>query len=96
MRRRTGRRLRFLHGAGLLACPARAFRPRAVLYAPVADELGAGLGGQDYPGAMTGAILQGWLRRLEPGAWVRPLALQAIPDALRASPGRLRDPGRLR
>jgi len=80
----SGRRMRFLHGGGLLACPPRAFRPRAVLYAPVADELGPGLGGQQYPGAVTGAILQGWLRQLEPGAWVRPLGLPALPDPLRA------------
>lgn len=65
-----------------LACPPRAVAPRAVLYAPVADELGSGFGGQEYAGALTAAVLQGWLRSLELGREVRPLPLSALPEAL--------------
>lgn len=65
-----------------LACPPRAVAPRAVLYAPVADELGSGFGGQEYAGALTAAVLQGWLRNLELGREVRPLPLSALPEAL--------------
>ncbi len=78
----AGRRMTFLGSGGLLVCPPRAFRPAAVLYAPVADELGPGLGGQHYNGTRRGAILQGWLRRLEPGATVEPLPLSSLPRAL--------------
>ncbi len=78
----AGRRMTFLGSGGLLVCPPRAFRPAAVLYAPVADELGIGLGGQHYQGTRRGAILQGWLRRLEPGATVEPLPLSSLPRAL--------------
>lgn len=52
--------------------------PRAVLYAPVADEMGSSLGGQRYPGAVRGAILQGWLRHLEAGAVVRPRPVASL------------------
>ncbi len=65
-----------------LACPPWAVAPRAVLYAPVADELGSGFGGQEYAGALTAAVLQGWLRSLELGREVRPLPLSALPEAL--------------
>lgn len=65
-----------------LDCAARPVRPLAVLYAPVAGELGPGLGGQIYPGAAHGAILQGWLRTLEPGSEVQPLPLQALAEPL--------------
>lgn len=63
-----------------LACPARAVAPRAVLYAPVADELGSGFGGQEYAGALTAVVLQGWLRSLDLGREVRPLPLSALPE----------------
>jgi sugar/nucleoside kinase (ribokinase family) len=65
-----------------LVCPSRAVAPAAVLYAPLADEFGAGLAGQRYAAACTGAILQGWLRTLDVGKRVRPLPLSALPAAL--------------
>jgi sugar/nucleoside kinase (ribokinase family) len=65
-----------------LVCPSPPVAPAAVLYAPVADEFGAGLAGQRYDGACTGAILQGWLRTLDVGQRVRPLPLSALPAAL--------------
>lgn len=65
-----------------LACPARALLPAAVLYAPVAGEFGAGLAGQQYHGAYRAAILQGWLRALQPGHPVDPVPLSAMGDEL--------------
>ena len=65
-----------------LACPARALLPVAVLHAPVAGEFGAGLAGQQYAAAYRAAILQGWLRALEPGHPVDALPLSAMSDAL--------------
>jgi sugar/nucleoside kinase (ribokinase family) len=65
-----------------LTCPTRALQPRAVLYAPVAAEIGAGVGGQVYPRAATAAILQGWLRTLDQGRPVRPTPLAALDPAL--------------
>jgi fructokinase len=65
-----------------LVCPSRAVVPAAVLYAPLADEFGAGLAGQRYDGARTGAILQGWLRTLDVGQRVHPLTLSALSAAL--------------
>lgn len=75
----AGRRLVFERSAGPLACPPLAVRASAVLYAPVADELDASLGGRLYRGARRGAILQGWLRRPVPGKPVEPLRLDALP-----------------
>jgi sugar/nucleoside kinase (ribokinase family) len=65
-----------------LTCPRQALQPRAVLYAPVAAEIGAGLADQVYPGAATAAILQGWLRTLEEGRPVRPTPLSGLGPAL--------------
>ena len=76
------RRLLLETPASALGCPARAIAPRAVLYAPVADELRSGFGGQEYAGALTAAALQGWLRSLEPGCEVHPLPLSALPQPL--------------
>jgi sugar/nucleoside kinase (ribokinase family) len=83
----TGRRLRRavragpIHLADLLPLPAA----RAVLAAPIADELGAAelsiLGG-----AWTrGAILQGWLRRLDPDGTVLPRPVEAVEPGVRAA-----------
>lgn len=83
------RRLRF-RGSGGVPLSARApVQPGAVLYAPVADELSAGLEAPPYPGACHAAILQGWLRRLEPGAEVEPLPLAALPARLLSALGAL-------
>ena len=86
--RPTGRRLWLETPATPLTTATRTATPAAVLYAPVADELDAGLGGQRYPGVMTGAILQGWLRRLEPGHLVDAVGLDALPASLVAELGR--------
>lgn len=83
----AGRELVLAGPAPALACPPLALSPAAVLYAPVASEIGPSLGGQHYDGALRAAILQGWLRRLEPGARVDPLPLTALTQmdvALRA------------
>lgn len=64
--------------ASQLVAPPVATSPRAVLYAPVAGELDADLGGQVYPGALTAAILQGWLRTLQPGTEVQPLPVASL------------------
>jgi ribokinase len=61
-----------------LACPARPVRPRAVLYAPIAAELNADFGGQLYAETVQVAVLQGWLRSLDPGRAVQPLPLAAL------------------
>lgn len=78
----AGRRLWLEVPATPLATPSRGFAPAAVLYAPVADELGPAFGGQDYDGAISGAILQGWLRELVPGQLVRSLPLAALSEPL--------------
>jgi sugar/nucleoside kinase (ribokinase family) len=80
--RPTGRKLRFTGSGRPLACAPLATRPSSVLYLPVADELAADLAGQSYPGARCAAVLQGWLRRLEAGRWVRPVSLRSLPAAL--------------
>ncbi len=82
-----GRRLTVEVRATPLSAPPVAQPPRAVLYAPVADELGSSLGGQRYPGAVRGAILQGWLRHLEVGAVVRPRPAASLAPELRAELG---------
>ncbi len=76
-------------GAALTA-PSLAVRPAAVLYAPLAAEFGADLAAQAYPGATTGAVLQGWLRSLEPGQMVRALPLTALDAQLVAQLARMR------
>jgi sugar/nucleoside kinase (ribokinase family) len=62
--------------------PPFAGRPTAVLYAPVANEMGSGLGGQHFRGSLTAAILQGWLRILTPGSMVQPRRVRDIPRDL--------------
>jgi sugar/nucleoside kinase (ribokinase family) len=70
----------YLEVAGTqLHAPAIAVRPTAVLYAPVANEIGVGLGGQLFRGAVTAAILQGWLRILNTGTLVRPQRVRDLP-----------------
>lgn len=76
------RRLFLEAAAAPLDGPPPAFAPRAVLYAPVANELGPQLGGQRFDGCYAAAILQGWLRTLEPGREVTPLPLAALPATL--------------
>jgi sugar/nucleoside kinase (ribokinase family) len=65
-----------------LHAPPIPLRPTAVLYAPVANEIGSGLGGQLFRGALTAAILQGWLRILTVGSIVRPQRVRDIPREL--------------
>jgi sugar/nucleoside kinase (ribokinase family) len=74
--------LTFTASAGRLAPTAVEVEPAAVLYAPVADELGPDPGQAFNAGARIGACLQGWLRSLQPGEPVRPLPLAAIPARL--------------
>jgi sugar/nucleoside kinase (ribokinase family) len=69
--------------------PAIAVRPTAVLYAPVANEIGIGLGGQEFRGSLTAAILQGWLRILTPGTLVQPQRVRDFPSDLVARLQRL-------
>ncbi len=77
-----GRQLTLSAAGGILTLPALTVHPRAVLYAPIADELDASLAGQRYQGATAGAILQGWLRELQPGSGVRQLPLARLDVAL--------------
>jgi sugar/nucleoside kinase (ribokinase family) len=76
------RRLTLDAPAAPFSCPARPLFPRVVLYGPVAAEYGAGLGGQVYDGAFRAAILQGWLRSLDPGAAIRALPLSSLGSVL--------------
>jgi sugar/nucleoside kinase (ribokinase family) len=78
------RQLRFVGSAGAAPVTPAPVAPRAVLWAPVADELGQRLDRASYSGAVHGAILQGWLRRLRPGEVVTPMALADLPPALLA------------
>jgi sugar/nucleoside kinase (ribokinase family) len=78
----AGRVLTLAEPAATLISPRTAERPASVLYAAVAGELTPEVGGQRYDGARTGAILQGWLRSLEPGRTVVPLPLASLaPEA---------------
>jgi hypothetical protein len=81
--RPVGRQLQLRAPADLLSRGPMAGRPRAVLYAPVADELGPSLGGQQFDGVPSGAILQGWLRRLVPGEAIHPLPLAELAEPIR-------------
>jgi sugar/nucleoside kinase (ribokinase family) len=76
------RQLTLLDGVERLSLRPASVAPRAVLYGPVAGELGADLGGQQYPGAFHAAILQGWLRTLVPGMPIRPLPLTDLDAGL--------------
>jgi sugar/nucleoside kinase (ribokinase family) len=76
------RQLTLMGGIERLSRRPASVAPLAVLYGPVAGELGADLGGQRYPGTFTAAILQGWLRTLEPGMPVRQRPLTDIDAAL--------------
>jgi sugar/nucleoside kinase (ribokinase family) len=58
--------------------PAQTFRARGILFAPVAAELGAGMGDGLDDQALLAATLQGWLRSLEPQRPVAALGLDAI------------------
>jgi sugar/nucleoside kinase (ribokinase family) len=77
------RRLRFEGSGGRLAAPAAAALPAVVLHAPVADEVGSDLAGQRHSAARHAAIVQGWLRRLEPGRPAVPLPLSGLDAGLR-------------
>jgi sugar/nucleoside kinase (ribokinase family) len=55
---------------------------RAVLFGPVAGELPPSAAAV-APGVLRGATIQGWLRRLEPGEPVTPLALDSLGAVLR-------------
>lgn len=72
------RQLRFLGAGAPLAAAPVAVAARMALFAPVAGELDAELGGQRDVAERRGAILQGWLRRLVPGEAVTPLPLADI------------------
>jgi sugar/nucleoside kinase (ribokinase family) len=77
-----GRELTVEQPAAPLSHPAHLSHAAAVLYAPVADELGADLVGGHDAAAIRTAILQGWLRSLEPGHRVDSLPLSAMSDML--------------
>jgi sugar/nucleoside kinase (ribokinase family) len=78
-----GRRvLTFLAGAGPIAPPGLADLPDVALLAPIADELPASAVAairDTVRPRSTVLLIQGWLRRLEVGAAVTPLALDEVP-----------------
>ncbi len=76
------RRLVALDAGGSLTGSSDAFRPAAVLLAPVAAELSNGLEAVTTPGARSGAILQGWLRQLVPGRAVAPGSVAMLPASV--------------
>lgn len=78
----AGRELVLGRQPPMLPSIATELDPRSVLYAPVAAEFGADLAGLRFAAATRGAILQGWLRSLEPGRTVLPLSLTALHDDL--------------
>lgn len=72
----------------LSAAQVDELRPAAVLFAPVAGEIGAATLTGSARSAwrpLRAAILQGWLRLLEAGTVVRPLALRDLPPDLIAA-----------
>jgi sugar/nucleoside kinase (ribokinase family) len=62
---------------------------RAVLFASVAAEVPVRLVTASWSGAFRAAILQGWLRRLQPRRPVRPLALDELDPSVTAALGGL-------
>lgn len=68
--------------AGTLHHPVDVGTPRAALFAGIADELDASLGGQRNAARTAGAILQGWLRTVVEGEPVRPRRLASLGEAL--------------
>jgi sugar/nucleoside kinase (ribokinase family) len=87
----TGRILTFEAAGAPLSVSAKQvdkLRPSAVLFAPVAGEIGAGTLSESARSAwrpLRAAILQGWLRLLQVGTVVRPLALSGLPRELIAA-----------
>jgi hypothetical protein len=75
------RRLTLLSTVAPITVGQAPVAPRAVLYGPVAGELDARLGGQQYPTASRTAVLQGWLRTLHPGL-VETLPLSSLDPGL--------------
>lgn len=78
-----GRRaLTYLAGAGPIAPPALVDAPDVALLAPIADELPAtavaAIRDTARPRTLV-MLLQGWLRRLQLGRPVRPIALDEVP-----------------
>jgi len=80
-----GSRRLMLAEAGTPLRDSAAITSAAVLFAPVAGEIPPDLLARRAPGAIAGAILQGWLRHLMPGEPVRPLAPEAMGGALLAA-----------
>jgi sugar/nucleoside kinase (ribokinase family) len=76
----AGRRLTLLARSARLVA-ARLADARSILLGPLAGEVVPNLIGSDRSGR-TGAVLQGWLRRLEPGQVVEPLSLGSLPAAI--------------
>lgn len=76
------RRNLFTISPGVAIATVPAVEARAVLYAPVAGEVGARLLEQRPPEAVAAAILQGWLRMLTPGAPVAPIPIAAVATQL--------------
>ena len=86
----AGRRLSLSAHGAQIGPPAAATRvpARAVLFAPVADEVGADLitavRAATRPRVAAGAM-QGWLRRLDPGVPILPRPLTEVDDRLTAA-----------
>lgn len=79
------RRSMILHSRGsALPEPLPVVPAAAVLYAPVAAELGATHLAPAPRGSVAGAVLQGWLRSLEAGQPVAPLPLATLDEPLLA------------
>jgi sugar/nucleoside kinase (ribokinase family) len=93
----AGRRLWLENGGGAIDLDhdaAGRIRTRAVLFAPVASEVGPGILRRAHelwsPGTWThGAILQGWLRRASHGREVVPLTPSELSDDLVGALARL-------
>jgi sugar/nucleoside kinase (ribokinase family) len=80
----SGRRLWLEQRGGTVAFDADAtgrIETRAILYAPVADEVPADALGVSRPGGERGAILQGWLRTADASDEVQPRLLSALSDS---------------
>jgi sugar/nucleoside kinase (ribokinase family) len=83
------RQLRFDGSAAAVLSARAPVDPSAVLYAPVANELGTRVKRATYPRAAHAAILQGWLRGLRAGEAVEPLTLGHLSGELAGDLGQL-------
>lgn len=80
--RGADRRLTLLARSAPIVAGPYSLPARSTLFGPLAAELGPDLAGHETRSAVMAAVLQGWLRHLEPGRAVEPMPLRSLSAAL--------------